>query len=233
MSSYLTERFSKSMHFKSDTQLMPDQIKPVAVKMGRPTDPVKETAILQAARAAFLELPYERVSMDGVATRAGVSKVTIYAKYKSKEALFLAAMNETCEAIYNLAKTQTETGGPIDEVLTQLGSGFMLMILDPEVAALHGVMMQVAQHMPELPRQYYETVVTSSIDTLAQTLAIATERGAIKCPDPKRAAIQFIAMVQGVYRYELELGVAHTLNENEVRAYVGDCVNLFVRGYEV
>jgi TetR/AcrR family transcriptional regulator, mexJK operon transcriptional repressor len=212
---------------------MPDQIKPVAARMGRPNDPVKETAILQAARSAFLELPYERVSMDSVATRAGVSKVTIYAKYKSKEALFLAAMNETCAEIYNLAKTQTETGGPIEEVLTQLGTGFMLMILDPQVAALHGVMMQVAQHNPQLPRQYYETVVTSSIDTLAETLEIAAGRGAINCPDPKRAAIQFIAMVQGVFRYELELGVAPTLNESEVRAYVMDCVGLFVRGYGV
>lgn len=222
-----------SMPSKVDTQHMPEQIKAASARMGRPTDPAKETAILAAARAAFLELPFERVSMDAVAARAGVSKVTIYAKYKSKEALFVAAMNETCAAIYNQAKAQTETGGPIEEVLTQLGTGFMLMILAPDVAALHGVMMQVAQHKPDLPRHYYETVVTSSLETLAQTLIIATKRGDIYCPDPKRAAVQFIAMVQGVFRYELELGVERAFQEDDVRAYVADCVGLFVRGYKV
>lgn len=199
--------------------------------MGRPSDPAKDAAILEAARTAFLELPFERVSMDGVAARAGVSKVTIYSKYKSKEALFVAAMNESCAAIYNQAKAETETGGPIDQVLFHLGTGFMLMILAPEVAALHGVMMQVAQDKPDLTRQYYELVVTSSLNTLAETLTIATTRGELACPDPKRAAIQFIAMVQGVFRYELELGVDRTLDEDGVRSYVADCVGLFVRGY--
>lgn len=220
-----------SMPIDNDTQQELEQIKVAAVRMGRPINPVKETAILEAARSAFLELPFERVSMDAIAARAGVSKVTIYSKYKSKEGLFVAAMNESCEAIYNKAKAETETGGPIEHVLTQLGTGFMLMILAPEVAALHGVMMQVAQDKPELPRQYFETVVTTSLETLAQTLAIATNRGELNCHDPKRAAIQFIAMVQGVYRYELELGVKRTLDETEVRAYVSDCVGLFVRGY--
>jgi TetR/AcrR family transcriptional regulator, mexJK operon transcriptional repressor len=217
---------------KHSTQQKLAQIKPNTSRMGRPSDPVKETAILQAARSAFLELPYERVSMDAVATRAGVSKVTIYSKYKSKEGLFVAAMNESCAAIYNKAKAETETGGTIEHVLTQLGTGFMLMILAPEVAALHGVMMQVAQNKPDLPRQYFETVVTTSLETLAQTLAIATKRGELNCHDPKRAAIQFIAMVQGVYRYELELGVERARHEDDVRAYVSDCVGLFVRGYQ-
>lgn len=221
-----------SMPLEVVTQFMPEQIKPASARMGRPTDPAKDTAILQAARSAFLELPFERVSMDAVAARAGVSKVTIYTKYKSKEALFVAAMNETCAAIYNQAKAQTETGGAIEQVLTQLGTGFMLMILAPDVAALHGVMMQVAQHKPDLPRQYYDTVVTSSIETLAQTLTIATRRGELHCPDPRRGAVQFIAMVQGVFRYELELGVERSFNEDNVRAYVADCVGLFVRGYK-
>jgi TetR/AcrR family transcriptional regulator, mexJK operon transcriptional repressor len=202
-----------------------------AAKMGRPTDPAKEAAILEAARAAFLELPFERVSMDAVASRAGVSKVTIYAKYKSKEALFVAAMNESCAAIYNQAKIAIQSGGAIDVALTQLGTNFMMMILSPDVSAMHGVMMQVAEHKPELPRQFYQTVVTTSLETLAEALTFAVERGELVINDPRRAAIQFIALVQGVYRYELELGVTPTLDPQAVESYVRDCVALFTRGY--
>jgi TetR/AcrR family transcriptional regulator, mexJK operon transcriptional repressor len=202
-----------------------------AAKMGRPIDPAKEAAILEAARTAFLELPFERVSMDAVASRAGVSKVTIYAKYKSKEALFVAAMNESCAAIYNQAKIAIQSGGAIDVALTQLGTNFMMMILSPDVSAMHGVMMQVAEHKPELPRQFYQTVVTTSLETLAEALTFAVERGELVINDPRRAAIQFIALVQGVYRYELELGVTPTLDAQTVESYVRDCVALFTRGY--
>jgi hypothetical protein len=38
-------------------------------------------------------------------------------------------------------------------------------------------------------------------------------------------------MIQGVYRYQLELGIAVSLNEAELQAYVSDCVAVFLRGY--
>jgi TetR/AcrR family transcriptional regulator, mexJK operon transcriptional repressor len=186
---------------------------------------------LEAARKSFLELSFDRVSMDAVAARAGVSKVTIYAKYKSKEALFVAAMNEGCASIYNQAKNDARSGGSIAEILTRLGISFMSMILAPEVSAMHGVMMQVAQNKPELPQQFYHSVVAVSLETLAETLTIAIKRGELTCPDPRRAAIQLIAMIQGVYRYQLELGIAVSLNEAELQAYVSDCVAVFLRGY--
>lgn len=200
-------------------------------RLGRPTDSAKEAAILKAARQSFLELPYDRVSMDAIAERASVSKVTLYAKYKSKDGLFVAAMTESCDAIYNQARTDTEVGGPIRETLLSLGTSFMMMILDPEVAAMHAVMMQISQSLPELPRQFYASSVDRSINTLAETLAIADHRGTLACPNPRQAAVQFIAMVQGVFRYQLELGVSEGVTQTAVAAYVSSCVDLFLLGY--
>ncbi len=208
-----------------------DQIMSSTAKIGRPTNPDKEAAILEAARSAFLELPFERVSMDAIAARAGVSKVTVYSKHKSKEALFIAAMDEGCGIIYNNAKLHAETGGALEGALTQLGTEFMLMIVSPDCSAMHGVMLQVAKQHPELPRQFYETIVTGSIQTLSETLAIANQRGEINCPNPKRAAIQFVAMVQGDYLYQLELGVASAINQEELVDYVRDCVGVFMRAF--
>jgi TetR/AcrR family transcriptional regulator, mexJK operon transcriptional repressor len=216
-----------------NTHLHGDQIMSTNTKMGRPANPDKEVAILEAARGAFLELPFERVSMDAIAARAEVSKVTVYAKYKSKEALFLAAMNEGCDMIYGQAKLDAQTGGSLEQILSQLGTNFMLMIVSPDCAAMHGVMMQVANQKPELPRQFYETIVSASIRTLAETLVIAHQRGDINCADTHRAAIQFIAMVQGNYLYQLQLGVATSIDPDELASYVRDCVTLFMRGYRV
>jgi TetR/AcrR family transcriptional regulator, mexJK operon transcriptional repressor len=199
--------------------------------MGRKVDPAKEVAILAAARAAFLEQPYDRVSVDAIATRAGVSKVTIYSKYQSKDALFVAAINEGCAAIYNKAKADALSEGQLDVALKQLGVDFMSMILAPQMTALHGVMIQVAQHKPEITEQYFQVVVEGSIVTLADTLTIAVERKSISCCDTRRAAIQFIAMIQGIYRYEHELGVANSFNMDELQTYIGACVDMFLRGH--
>ena len=52
----------------------------------------KAQLIICAAREAFLEKGYDGVSMDKVASRAGVAKQTVYARYTSKDALFLAVV---------------------------------------------------------------------------------------------------------------------------------------------
>jgi TetR/AcrR family transcriptional regulator, mexJK operon transcriptional repressor len=199
--------------------------------MGRRSDPAKDIAILEAARAAFLEHPYDRVSMDAIASRAGVSKATVYAKYQSKEGLFIATMSEQCGAIYEQARSDTRSGGPLDGALRDLGERFMAMILSPDVAAMHGVMIQAAQARPELTHLYYQAVVETSINTLAETLDIGASRGDIVCEDTRRASVQFIAMIQGVYRYEHELGVATSGAPVGMSAYVADCVKLFLRAH--
>jgi TetR/AcrR family transcriptional regulator, mexJK operon transcriptional repressor len=219
------------MVITNDTQDSAAQIKPPVQKMGRPADPTKDAAILAAARAAFLELPYDRVSMEAVAQRAGVSKVTIYAKYKSKEAVFLAAMNEGCAQIYDQALMDAGAGGPIEDILKCLGTSFVKMITSPDVAGLHAVMMREAEHRPELPEQFYRTVVEQSITTLAQTLKVATQRGALACANPDLAAVQFVALVQGTFRYQFELGIIQTLEDTALEDYVSSCVEVFVRGY--
>jgi TetR/AcrR family transcriptional regulator, mexJK operon transcriptional repressor len=199
--------------------------------MGRPADPAKNAAILAAARTAFLELPYDRVSMDAIAARAGVSKVTIYAKYQSKEGLFVATMSEQCEAIYEQARSDTRGGGPLDVALRDLGARFMTMILSADMAAIHGVMIQAAQERPELTQLYYQSVVETSINTLAETLDIAVARGNFVCADTHRAAVQFVAMIQGTYRYEHELGVTPSKPHDDLEFYVADCVDLFLRAH--
>ncbi len=202
-----------------------------SARMGRPVDLAKEAKILEAAKTAFLENPYDRISMDALAARAGVSKVTLYAKYKSKDQLFVAAMSVGCSPIYEQAKLEVEAGKPITETLERLGIDFIKMMLHPEISALHGVMMQALATQPELPRAFYERVVHHSTMMLADVLTIADKRGEIVCDQPYLAAVQFIAMVQGEFRYKQELGVTSGVDEQELTLFVKSCVRVFLRGW--
>jgi len=60
--------------------------------MARRGDQLREH-ILWAAKDVFLEMGFERASMDVVAARAETSKRSLYAHFESKEKLFLAVID--------------------------------------------------------------------------------------------------------------------------------------------
>src|SRR6516164_4508595 len=54
----------------------------------------RRTAILQAAAELFQEKGYERASINELVRRCGGSKQTVYGYFPSKEALFMAVVQE-------------------------------------------------------------------------------------------------------------------------------------------
>ncbi len=66
---------------------------------GRPRSQQSHQAILQATLEMLAKVGYERMSIDAIATLAGVGKTTIYRRYKSKEELVADAIESTREEI--------------------------------------------------------------------------------------------------------------------------------------
>jgi AcrR family transcriptional regulator len=54
---------------------------------------------LQAALELLAEVGFERMSIDAIATRAGVGKTTIYRRYDSKEELVAEAIESLREEV--------------------------------------------------------------------------------------------------------------------------------------
>ena len=67
--------------------------------LGRPRSAQSHQAILQATLELMAEVGFERMSIDAIATRAGVGKPTIYRRYKSKEELVANAIESVREEI--------------------------------------------------------------------------------------------------------------------------------------
>lgn len=194
-----------------------------------PTSPKRE-AILEAAKALFLSEPYDRVSMDAVAAAANVSKVTIYAHFENKERLFIAAIGAGCLALFDEAVIGAKRSDDLTTVLADLGFRFVQNITNPDVSALHGVMIAENQRGGELTQLFYDALVARSTDVLAALIQEACESGRLSCEDPHRAAIQFIAMVQGDFFYRHQLGLGAP-SASELRDYARDCAAMFLRAY--
>jgi AcrR family transcriptional regulator len=65
---------------------------------GRPRDPSRDRAILDATLSLLTEGGYEQLSMEAVAGRSGVAKTTIYRRYRDKAALVAAAVEHRAPA---------------------------------------------------------------------------------------------------------------------------------------
>lgn len=61
-------------------------------RRGRPRDPSRDEAIIDAAVDVLVRDGYDRLSMEGVATAAGVGKATVYRRWSSKAELVIDAM---------------------------------------------------------------------------------------------------------------------------------------------
>ncbi|MEU2545135.1 TetR/AcrR family transcriptional regulator [Streptomyces roseolus] len=65
---------------------------PRSTRAGRPRSAEADEAILEATRAALVELGWSKLTMGDVATRAGVAKTTLYRRWANKNELVVDAV---------------------------------------------------------------------------------------------------------------------------------------------
>jgi AcrR family transcriptional regulator len=88
-------------------------------RVGRPRDPHVDEAILSAALDLLIEDGFARLSIEGVATRAGVGKATVYRRWESKTALVVDAIKERLVSSIDFPDTG-DFRGDVEAVLTQV-----------------------------------------------------------------------------------------------------------------
>ena len=79
--------------------------------LSQPRSKRKRLAILEAATAAFLESGYGAATMDEIATRAKVSKQTIYHHFGSKDVLFAAIVEQRVRRVPGTHRQGGADGG--------------------------------------------------------------------------------------------------------------------------
>lgn len=145
-------------------------------RAGRPRSALVDTAILDAALHLLSTEGYARMSMDGVAARAGVSKATIYLRYEGKADLATAALAHLREA-----GATAPTGDLRADLVAQLRQ---LRRNAERVSAmpLIGTCLMEEQHTPELLRLFRERTLGPRRAVLRRMLGEAARSGAI-APD--------------------------------------------------
>lgn len=170
---------------------------PPPARRGRPRDPERLRRVLEAAAEHFQRDGFAGTSMDAVAARSGVSKMTIYNYFPSKEQLFEACIAARIDAVFafdTLARFDLREPA---HLLRHLGRSFLRLMRDPEVLGMHRTLYAAAGQHPGACASFYAQGPRRLTDQLAQALRAMHAAGSLQVPDPARAADQFYALFLG------------------------------------
>ena len=204
-------------------------MKIAAVRKGRRADPQKDEAILEAASVLFAERGYG-VTIDEIASSAGVSKQTIYARYAGKQDLLAAVVHQRAEDLVSSLE-QGAGGLPLEAALTRFGEKLIDLVFDPRRISMQRLIIAEAAQFPELAERYYESGPAYVREKLSRHIAAEARKGRLKITDSMEAASMFVGMVFGAEHTAALMGVKPLNSEAERRQRVRRAIDAFMVVY--
>ncbi|WP_433444855.1 TetR/AcrR family transcriptional regulator [Nonomuraea sp. CA-141351] len=189
----------------------------------------KRTAILRAAREVFLDSGFG-AGIDQIAAEAGVSKVTVYNHFGSKEELFIEVVRDSLEqALGETLRVMREDlrgGDDIREVLVRTARGWVRGLVNRDISALRALIIAESRRFPELGRAWRERGPDRFAGPLAQAL---NQRNDLRIPNMDLALVQFYALV--LYPHIVHSAYGDTLDEDFTDELITTGVDMFLSYY--
>lgn len=196
---------------------------------GRPPDPTKDEAILDGARESFFRGGFASATMEDVAARAGVSKVTVYKRFPDKESLFEATVRREVHRMEEAFEAWAYTDGSFAERLDAYGSILLKFLYSTEHMLLDRMLAHDLKHSPEAARRFFDAGPGACRDRLAAMMVEATARGEIVVDDPLLAAADIFALWSGFLPKEIEFGVTPPVEGSVIDDRVRRGTKLFLK----
>jgi AcrR family transcriptional regulator len=198
---------------------------------GRSKSEEKRLQILDAASSLFLENGFEGVSMDNLATAAGVSKQTVYSHFGSKEELFAATVERECEK-NQLTDQLFNTELPISSVLKEVAVHYSELLLSDNAVRLHRICVASAEQRSAITELFWSAGPQKLFSLLRNYLDQQVIKKNLTIDNTDFAAQQFLFMVKGEAHLRKILGLQTAATKANLSAYFDSCVSLFLSGYQ-
>jgi TetR/AcrR family transcriptional regulator, mexJK operon transcriptional repressor len=150
--------------------------------------------VLHAACALFRQDSYA-ISMDAVATQAGVSKQTVYSHFDSKQILFRAVVEELVRPLHDALKSSSTS---LESLLRSLAIAYQADAEGHSSGAIARVLQTDPPRALPALRNLVDALCDDARARLATRLRSAMERGQLRNDDPDIAAEMFFALVRGL-----------------------------------
>jgi AcrR family transcriptional regulator len=194
-------------------------------------DSAKRRQIMDGARKVFLAQGFDGASMGEIARAAGVSKGTLYVYFDSKEKLFEAITHEACsaqaEGIFSFDRADQDVAA----VLTRTGRGYIKFLARPGGMSALRTVISIAERMPEIGAQFYDTGPAKGIARLREYLEAQVAAGVLAIDDCEVAAAQFIDACGATVLRQLLFNARPAPSDERIDHIVGTAVRVFLAAY--
>jgi AcrR family transcriptional regulator len=126
--------------------------------------------ILWVAKDVFLEVGFERASMDEIAARAETSKRTLYAHFENKEKLFLAILLLARELFLSKLKLPGDYSDDPAQALTMFCGRYLEILLYSGWIRMCRMGLAEAERFPEASTQSFEVLFSAVQERLSAYL---------------------------------------------------------------
>ena len=184
---------------------------------------VKRASIVGGAKDVFLRHGFEGASMDEIAAAAGVSKMTVYRYFRSKEQLFAGVIRDLCERIIDEDLERMLERGP-EEALRGFARKMVTILFARDTIELHRIVIAESRRFPALGRLFYKSGPEACIAMLAAYLERHNSRSSLNLRNPRRTAEEFLELLRGYAHLRMLLGVQKTLSAREPDASIDGAV---------
>lgn len=190
----------------------------------------RNEAILSAAFDVFQEKGLHGATMLEIATRAKVSKETLYARFDSKEGLFYALLAWGSERATVDLETLIDT---VDEnpvgALSDYAVACLSKMMHPESIEVHRIVVSEARRMPEVARVFDEFTCQASMAMLDRVVDALEARRIARIEDRAGFADAFIGLLRGNLHHNVTNGITPHPSDAQVEAHARRAVDWLLR----
>ncbi|SFL07717.1 transcriptional regulator, TetR family [Pseudomonas sp. NFACC46-3] len=200
-------------------------------RRGRRANEALGQTIVAAAGELFVKFGFQATTMDKVAQRAKISKLSIYRHFENKEALFSAAIAAHCHRVTPQALFEGFDGSAEEQLLT-VGSALLRTLLSPDVRSVEAMIMADKTNQQSLSKRQYEVGPAHVIAQIEAVLCQLHAKAALHVPDPLQSARLFAAFFKGsdllmIARFD----EARAEDDNEIESYCRSAVAMFIAAH--
>jgi AcrR family transcriptional regulator len=138
---------------------------PASRSPGRPRDPRVDRSILEAALELLADGGLEALTIEAVAARAGVARTTVYRRWRAKDELVLAVLDDVAARLMpapNLGDTRADLVAVVDtavRVLTSTTIGRLMAALVSELPRNAELAQAFRRHLVDVRRRELRAVL--------------------------------------------------------------------------
>ncbi|HEY7674708.1 MAG TPA: TetR/AcrR family transcriptional regulator [Burkholderiales bacterium] len=141
----------------------------------------RPSELLQAALELFVERGFAATRLEDIASRAGVSKGTLYLYFKSKDDLFKAVVRGgLLPAIVKAEGLIGQSAGSTGELLRAVVTGLWSNVGGTLLSGIPKLIIAESGNFPEIAQFYYREVIQRVVAVIAGILKQGIQRGELR-----------------------------------------------------